>query len=117
MPAVLCVGGRAGALAPTLRVRGFVATLAPHGDVPMMEAVGLQVAGSRPCVRPLPQTLESMGITWTSVDGTTGADATQLAAPQGVAVEGLAHADGMWALPTPGEDEAAAWARAGPLCT
>eukprot|EP00965_Chrysotila_dentata_P179663 5932856-Pleurochrysis_carterae.AAC.1 len=70
MPAILCFGGRAGELAPTLRVRGLPATLAPHGDVPMTEAVELRVAGSRPCVLPLQQALEALGIAWTPLDGT-----------------------------------------------
>eukprot|EP00965_Chrysotila_dentata_P111591 3689433-Pleurochrysis_carterae.AAC.1 len=48
LPAILCFSGRTGELAPTLRVRGLPATLSPHGDVPLTEAVELRVANSRP---------------------------------------------------------------------
>eukprot|EP00965_Chrysotila_dentata_P098788 3266576-Pleurochrysis_carterae.AAC.1 len=65
LPAILCYGGRAGELAPTLRVQGLPATLSPHDDAPLAEAVELRVAGSRPCVMTLDKALEALGIEWT----------------------------------------------------
>eukprot|EP00965_Chrysotila_dentata_P109390 3615175-Pleurochrysis_carterae.AAC.1 len=76
-----------------------------------------QVAGSRPCVLPLEQALEALGINWTPVDGARGADAALAALPHDGATGGAARDDGMWALRAPGEDEATTWARAGLLCT
>eukprot|EP00965_Chrysotila_dentata_P081550 2692446-Pleurochrysis_carterae.AAC.1 len=65
LPAILCFGGRAGELASTLKVRGLPATLSPHDDAPLAEAVELRVAGSQPRVLPLDQALRILGIEWT----------------------------------------------------
>eukprot|EP00965_Chrysotila_dentata_P037795 1257002-Pleurochrysis_carterae.AAC.1 len=104
-------------LVPTLRVRGLPATLSPHGDDPLAEAVELRVAGSRPRVMPLQQALQALNITWTPVGDTADADATQLAPPQTGDMPGVARDDTLWAVQAPGDDEAAVWERAGYLCT
>eukprot|EP00965_Chrysotila_dentata_P123502 4082399-Pleurochrysis_carterae.AAC.1 len=64
----------------------------------MTEAVELRVAGSSPCVLPLQQAMEALGIAWTPVDGATGEDATQPLAPQSVVAEGTPFIDGIQAL-------------------
>eukprot|EP00965_Chrysotila_dentata_P211162 6186321-Pleurochrysis_carterae.AAC.3 len=74
LPAVLYYGGRAGELAPTLKVKGLPATLSPHEDAPLVKAVELRVASSRPCMMPLDKALEALGIEWTPVEGADHGD-------------------------------------------
>eukprot|EP00965_Chrysotila_dentata_P095793 3166537-Pleurochrysis_carterae.AAC.1 len=66
---------------------------------------------------PLHQALQALGITWSPVDGAADADATQPAPSQAGGVAGAAQADGLWAIRSPGDDEAKVWERAGFLHT
>eukprot|EP00965_Chrysotila_dentata_P127917 4230270-Pleurochrysis_carterae.AAC.1 len=93
LPAVLSFGGRAGGLASTLRVRGRPATLSPHDDLPLMEAMELRVAGSLPRILPLPKALEALGIEWSPVDGGAEAFATQPTGRWDGGAAGEAHYD------------------------
>eukprot|EP00965_Chrysotila_dentata_P019445 646497-Pleurochrysis_carterae.AAC.1 len=117
LPAVLCFGGRTGELGRTLRVLGLPATLSPHGDTPLAEAVELRAAGSHPRVPSLAQALEMLGVDWMPLDGAAEDGATQLVAGPDGAEASAADFNYAQALRGLGETEATAWGRAGLLCT
>eukprot|EP00965_Chrysotila_dentata_P124599 4118067-Pleurochrysis_carterae.AAC.1 len=116
LPGVLMIGPRKGAYVPSLRAYGVAAFISPHADHPLTAAVELRVAGGQPKVVPLDEALTILGIRWLPLDGGETEEATQLAITCDEAGDETTF-DATRMLRGEGDDEDAAWRRAGALCT